>query len=103
MCRLAVISNFSADLNLVLEQLGLLSSFELIVNSAFAGVKKPDTKIYELACNQLGVEPGDSVFIDDVPANVCAARSNGMKGIVFSSAAMLREELCAVGLALRYL
>jgi FMN phosphatase YigB (HAD superfamily) len=40
-CRLAVISTVTADLNQVLEQqLGLLPAFELIVNSALVGVKK---------------------------------------------------------------
>jgi epoxide hydrolase-like predicted phosphatase len=102
-CRLAVISNFTADLNQVLDQLGLLPSFELIVNSALVGVKKPDTKIYEIACNRLGVEPGEAVFIDDNAENVTAAQTTGMRGIVFSSAGTLRNELCAAGLVLRHL
>jgi epoxide hydrolase-like predicted phosphatase len=102
-CRLAVLSNFTADLNQVLEQLGLLLSFELIVNFALVGVKKPDAKIYEIACHRLSVEPGEAVFIDDNGANVTAAQSMGMQGIVFSSAGTLRSELYAAGLALRHL
>lgn len=99
-CRLAVLSNFTADLNQVLEQLGLLPSFELIVNSALVGVKKPEAKIYEIACHRLGVQPTEAVFIDDNAPNVAAAQSIGMRGLVFSSAGSLRSELCAAGLTL---
>ncbi len=102
-CRLAVLSNFTADLNQVLEQLGLLPSFELIVNSALVGLKKPDAKIYEIACHRLSVEPAEAVFIDDNAANVTAAQSIGMRGLVFSSAGALRSELCATGLTVPHL
>jgi HAD superfamily hydrolase (TIGR01509 family) len=102
MCRLAVISNFSADLDQVLDELGLLSSIELVVNSAFVGTKKPGKRIYEIACNRLGVEPSESVFIDDDPKNVNAAQTLGLKGITFSAAGTLRKELRMAGLAIRY-
>lgn len=55
--------------------------------------QKPDDRIYTLACDRLGVSPIESVFIDDIHANVEAARRLGMKGIVFNSVDGLRSEL----------
>ena len=78
--RLAVISNFTSDLDEVLGQLGLLSYFEDVVNSSRVGTKKPDPKIYRLACDRLGVKPIESVLIDDSRVNVESAQQVGIKG-----------------------
>ena len=56
--------------------------FELIVDSAFVGIRKPDPEIYELTLERLGgPEPGDCLFVDDVEVNVEAARGLGMTGV----------------------
>lgn len=54
----------------------------VVIDSSAVGVRKPDPAIYRLALEELGVEPGDTVFVDDMPANVQAARELGMHGIV---------------------
>jgi putative hydrolase of the HAD superfamily len=92
-CRVAVISNFTIDLNEVLDQLGLSLYFEVVINSSEVGTKKPDEKIYTVACNALGVQPVETILIDDSAENVAAARRLGMNGIVFRSADLLRDEL----------
>jgi epoxide hydrolase-like predicted phosphatase len=99
--RLAVISNFTSDLDEVLGQLGLLSYFEDVVNSSRVGTKKPDPKIYRLACDRLGVKPIESVLIDDSRVNVESAQQAGMKGIVFCSADSLPDELSELGVVLK--
>jgi HAD superfamily hydrolase (TIGR01509 family) len=96
-CRVAVISNFTIDLNEVLDRLGLLAYFEAVINSSEVGTKKPDEKIYTVACNALRVQPSETIFINDNAENVAAARQLGMKGIVFRSADLLREELQMIG------
>jgi len=57
--------------------------FELVVDSAFVGLRKPDPEIYRLTCSRLGVEPGECLFLDDLEPNVAAARELGMAAVQF--------------------
>jgi epoxide hydrolase-like predicted phosphatase len=61
--------------------------FELVVDSAFVGMRKPDPAIYELTVERLGdgLKASDCIFIDDIDVNVEAARSLGMVGVQFQS------------------
>ncbi len=61
--------------------------FELVVDSAFVGIRKPDRAIYELTLERLdgGVEASECLFVDDVLDNVETARSLGMTAIHFQS------------------
>jgi putative hydrolase of the HAD superfamily len=45
------------------------------------GVRKPDPRFYELACEQLDVKPADCVFLDDLGINLKPARALGMTTI----------------------
>jgi beta-phosphoglucomutase-like phosphatase (HAD superfamily) len=58
--------------------------FELIVDSAFVGMRKPEPEIYELTLERLGgVEAGECVFVDDTDLNCDAARELGMTAVNF--------------------
>lgn len=57
--------------------------FDDLCVSAFHGFIKPQPEIYRCALEKFGVLAEESVFIDDVPANIEAALNIGMKGIVF--------------------
>ena len=59
--------------------------FEVVVDSAFVGMRKPDPAIYELTVERLGdgVSPEDCVFIDDIDVNCNAARALGMTAVQF--------------------
>ena len=59
--------------------------FAVVVDSAFAGMRKPDPGIFELTCARLGVEPGACVFVDDNEINCAAARALGMTAVWFRS------------------
>jgi putative hydrolase of the HAD superfamily len=61
--------------------------FEVIVDSAFVGMRKPDPRIYELTVERLGggVSASDCVFIDDIEVNCEAARALGMAAVQFHS------------------
>jgi len=61
--------------------------FELVIDSAFVGVRKPDPAIYELTCERLGVPPGACVFIDDTEVNCTAANELGITAIHFQDTA----------------
>lgn len=55
--------------------------FDLVVESAVEGVRKPDPAIFERACARLGIEPGAAIFLDDIGANLKTARALGMATI----------------------
>jgi putative hydrolase of the HAD superfamily len=55
--------------------------FDVVVESAIEGLRKPDPRIYLLACERIAVEPSASVFLDDLGANLKAARELGMTTI----------------------
>lgn len=83
--QVAVLSNASTDLEqeILHEKLGILDRFDLVVNSARVGVKKPDPAIFHLTLERLGVAPHEAIFVDDMPANVAAAAALGMHAIHF--------------------
>jgi epoxide hydrolase-like predicted phosphatase len=56
--------------------------FELVVDSAFVGCRKPESEIYELTLERLGgVVPGRCLFIDDADVNCEAAAKLGMAAV----------------------
>jgi putative hydrolase of the HAD superfamily len=59
--------------------------FEVIVDSAFVGMRKPDPAIYELTVERLGdsVRAEHCIFIDDLEINCDAARELGMTAVQF--------------------
>jgi putative hydrolase of the HAD superfamily len=60
---------------------------------------KPEPAIYEYALGAYGLRAQDTVFIDDVEANVAAAAKLGIRTILFRDAAQCERELRALGLA----
>ena len=67
--------------------------FEVIVDSAFVGMRKPEPGIYELTLERLGL-PGDAcAFIDDLELNCVAAREHGITPIQFHSTEQVIHEL----------
>jgi putative hydrolase of the HAD superfamily len=76
--------------------------FDVVIESSKVGVRKPDPRIYELACEALAVEPHEVVFVDDLGVNLKPARAIGMTTIKVVSEAQLLDDLEAVvGFALR--
>jgi putative hydrolase of the HAD superfamily len=69
--------------------------FEVVVDSAFVGVRKPDPAIYRLTCERLGVAPERCVFVDDVEVNCTAAAELGMAAVRFRDNAQAIAEIRA--------
>ena len=66
--------------------------FHAFVESRAVGLRKPDPRIYELVCRELGVEPPRTAFLDDIGTNLKTARALGMATIkVDHPDAALRE------------
>ncbi|MEA2373711.1 MAG: putative hydrolase of the superfamily [Thermoleophilaceae bacterium] len=58
--------------------------FELVVDSAFVGMRKPEPEIYELTLERLGGVPAEEcVFIDDTEVNCQMAERLGMRAVHF--------------------
>jgi putative hydrolase of the HAD superfamily len=70
--------------------------FEVVVDSAFVGTRKPEPEIYAITLERLGLPAEACAFVDDVELNVDAARAAGMHGIVFRDTAQAIAELDAV-------
>ena len=56
----------------------ILEEFDVVVESSVEGIRKPDPRIYRLACERLGVAPANAVFLDDLGINLKPARAMGM-------------------------
>ena len=74
----------------------VLDNFDVIVESSRAGVRKPDPAIYDLVCRELGIEPPEAVFLDDLGVNLKPARAMGMTTIKVGDPAVAIAELEAV-------
>ena len=60
--------------------------FDDVVDSSEVGLRKPDPRIFTLACERLEVEPGRSVFLDDHPGNIDAAQRVGLEAVLVGEA-----------------
>jgi putative hydrolase of the HAD superfamily len=68
--------------------------FEVVVDSAFVGLRKPDHAIFELTLERLGdVGPERCVFVDDLDVNCDAARALGMAAVRFENAEQAIPEI----------
>ncbi len=59
----------------------VLDLFDVIVESSRIGVRKPEPRFYQIACEELGIEPIDAVMLDDLGVNLKPAREMGMTTI----------------------
>jgi putative hydrolase of the HAD superfamily len=59
--------------------------FDVVVDSAFVGSRKPEPRIYEITLERLGAVPQKTLFIDDVEVNCEGARELGIDAIRFRS------------------
>jgi epoxide hydrolase-like predicted phosphatase len=95
----AIVSNANDALMDTLAGYGLLDEFDLVIGSAYEGIMKPDSAIYRRALERLGRTPEETVFIDDAPRNIDAARALGMAVVLFTPQTELEKELAALGVA----
>jgi len=72
---------------------GVMALFDVIVESSKAGVRKPDPRIYLMACEQLNVAPATCVYLDDLGVNCKPAAALGMAAIKVVSEAQALDDL----------
>ncbi len=89
-----ILSNFAADgFTYVYNKYDFFKKSRGYVVSAFEKVVKPDPEIYRILLERYGLKASESVFLDDVQANVDGARQVGMKGIRFTDPVSVRSQL----------
>lgn len=91
----ALLSNtWMADLPGFLASVGIpADTFDCVISSAGAGVRKPDPRIFRMALEMLNARPEQAVFVDDFLINVQAAAALGMHAVHFQSVAQATGEL----------
>jgi putative hydrolase of the HAD superfamily len=81
--RLGLITVCSEDVPEVWSETPFVDLFDSTVFSCSVGLRKPDPRIYRLACEQLDVEPTEAVFVGDGANNELAgAKRVGMKAVL---------------------
>ncbi|MDZ4170382.1 MAG: HAD-IA family hydrolase [Coriobacteriia bacterium] len=80
---LGLISNWDRRLGGLIEGLGLSRHLDVIISSAHVGLHKPDPRIFELACERVGVAPSEAAHVGDHHyADVLGAMSVGMTPVL---------------------
>lgn len=59
----------------------VVAMFDEVIESSVVGVRKPEPRFYEIACERLGVRPQECVFLDDLGINLKPAKAMGMQTI----------------------
>ena len=74
----------------------VMSLFDVVVESSREGMRKPDPRIYQLACERLGVAPSTALFLDDLGINLKPAKALGMHTIKVLNEDQAIAELAAI-------
>lgn len=81
--KTGIISNWDRRLPVLLEGLGFGDFVDVVISSAVVGLRKPDPRIFELACSTLGVAPTKSVHVGDHHySDILGASSVGMRAVL---------------------
>jgi putative hydrolase of the HAD superfamily len=76
--------------------LEILALFDVVIDSSKVGIRKPEPRIYEMACEAIAVDPTEVVFLDDLGINLKPARAMGMTTIKVVSSAQALGELSEI-------
>lgn len=93
---LALATNATSRLPEELAQAGLKFRFGHVFNSSAMGVAKPSKQFFSAMMIFLGVQPAETVFIDDSEANVAAARLSGLNAVHYRTRTQVLADLEAL-------
>ncbi len=99
--KTAILSNAMPDARKNLREHINEGAFDVIVFSGEEGIKKPDAEIFQRALARLSVLPEEAIFVDDLPANVEAARALGMNAIHFAAGMNAKDVEAALAAIVR--
>ena len=96
---IGLLSNMPADQqDACLVHCSRLHLFKTVIISGAEKIAKPDPRIYRLALERVGMAAGETLFIDDVQANIDGAAAIGLHTHLFTSPDALESALAAQGL-----
>jgi putative hydrolase of the HAD superfamily len=95
--KTAILSNMPTDMAThVRKTFDWIEEFDHHIFSAEIRTIKPDRAIYEHTMNVLGVDPQETIFIDDREENLAEARAIGIRAIRYQGVERLRQDLQAL-------
>ena len=74
----------------------VMRRFDVVIESSKVGVRKPERRFYEIACEKLAVTPAECAYLDDLGINLKPAKAMGMRTIKVADAAAAIAELESV-------
>lgn len=91
--RVGIISNWDGRLVALMESLGASDFLDVVISSADVGLRKPDPRIFELACARVGVGPAEAAHVGDhVYADVLGASAAGMRAVLIDRHGTVTDE-----------
>lgn len=96
MGKTGLLTNNVSGMETTPELAEVIALFDVVIESSVVGVRKPDPRFYELACERLGIEPAEAVFLDDLGVNLKPARAMGMTTIKVGDPEVAIDELQAI-------
>jgi putative hydrolase of the HAD superfamily len=96
--KLAVLSNAGPELERRLSHFALTDMFEVIINSHYAKMAKPDSEIYLYTAERLGVNPENIFFVDDKERNTVVADKLGFKTHIYRDFPSCVQAMSQVGI-----
>jgi putative hydrolase of the HAD superfamily len=81
--KLALISNCSSEPPDLWQATPFAPFFESALFSSVTGILKPDPRVYQMACEQLSIQPENCLFVDDTALNLAAAAGLGMRSVLY--------------------
>ena len=91
--KVGVLSNLEKTTHTILEDLGLLDSFEFQFYSHKTGFAKPDRRIFKYVLGNVPFKSSEIFFIDDKISNVQASNSIGIKSIKYTNTKKFKQDL----------
>ena len=97
--KTAILSNMPDALGVHLyRRSDLFAQFDHITLSYEIRSAKPEPEIYRSCLANLGLQPGEAVFLDDKVPNIQAAKDAGIHAVLFNSRADFAGQAAAYGL-----
>jgi putative hydrolase of the HAD superfamily len=95
--KTALLSNAWPEARASLEKRrGLSALTDTLILSCEERLMKPDTRIYQLAAERLGVAPEETLFVDDYLPNVEGARDAGLCAYLYTTREAALQELAVL-------
>lgn len=79
--RTALLTNSFKEFRTHLERRVDFGVFDVVVDSSEVGCRKPESEIYSLTTERIGVEPEEILYLDDFAANLVGAAATGWNTI----------------------